>query len=293
MTLTTPSIERPRWLDEDVYPFVVRRLDLPSGPVAYVDEGDGPTVLFVHAGMWSFIFRDVIARLRDGFRCVTVDFSGYGVAPAADAELDLPAMSGLLGEFVDDLGLDDVTMVLHDLGGPVGMGWAANEPSRVRALVMANTFAWRPEGMALRGMLRLMSSWPVTALGMVTNLIPRLTATRFGVGRHLDRDAKRAFRGPFRDWASRRRFHRLMRSALRSDAHYDAIERAAATTLADRPVLTIFGERNDPFGFQERHHATFADHQGLVLEKGNHFPMCDDPDLFAATVREWWQAKVQ
>jgi pimeloyl-ACP methyl ester carboxylesterase len=142
-------------------------------------------------------------------------------------------------------------------------------------------------------MLRVMSSRPVAAVGTVTNLISRLTATRFGVGRHLDPVSKRAFRAPFRDPAHRRRFHRLLRSPLEATEFLERIEHASATMLKRQPVLTIFGERNDPFGFQARHHATFPDHEGLVIEDGNHFPMADDPDLFAATVRDWWQRRVR
>ena len=292
MTLTTPTIDRPDWLGDEVYPFPIRRLDLPSGSVAYTDVGEGPALLFVHAGMWSFIFRDVIDLLRNDFRTITLDFPGYGVAPEPDAELDLAAMSVLLGELVDAIGLDEVTLVVHDLGGSVGMGWAAAHPDRVRGLVLANAFAWRPDGKALRGMLRTMSSTPITWFGTATNLIPKMTSTRAGVGRHLDPESRQAFLGPFRDRRRRRRFHRLMRSPLASTDHLLQIEEASATTLADQPVLTIFGERNDPFGFQDRIAATFSNHEGLVIDKGNHFPMMDDPALFAETLRDWWHREI-
>ena len=97
-TEATP-VDRPEWLPPDVYPFVPKSLDLPSGPVAYIDEGEGPVLLFVHAGMWSFIFRDVILRLRDGYRCVTLDFPGYGLAgDIDDAGPDLPEHSELLSD---------------------------------------------------------------------------------------------------------------------------------------------------------------------------------------------------
>lgn len=79
-----------------------------------------------------------------------------------------------------------------------------------------------------------------------------------------------------------------MRDALESDATYERIEAATAGVLNDRPVLTIFGERNDPFGFQDRHHAIFPNHEGVVVPKGNHFPMMDAPDLFADSVRGWF-----
>lgn len=70
-------VDRPPWLPRAQYPFTVRRRDEPGGAVAYVDEGTGPTLLFVHAGLWSFVFRDVITRLRADFRCVTLDFPGF------------------------------------------------------------------------------------------------------------------------------------------------------------------------------------------------------------------------
>jgi pimeloyl-ACP methyl ester carboxylesterase len=65
--------------------------------------------------------------------------------------------------------------------------------------------------------------------------------------------------------------------------------------LHDRPKrprragvqLTIFGERNDPFGFQARWKALFPDAQQFVIPRGNHFPMCDDPQFVAETISSW------
>ena len=71
-------ITRPDWLPTEEFPFDVKAADLPLGTLTYIDEGEGPTLLFVHAGMWSFIFRDVIAELREDFRCIAMDFPGYG-----------------------------------------------------------------------------------------------------------------------------------------------------------------------------------------------------------------------
>ena len=89
------------------------------------------------------------------------------------------------------------------------------------------------------------------------------------------------------------RFHTTMRSALHSSELTATIEAATAGALRELPVLTIFGERNDPFGFQERHRATFPDFESIVVEKGNHSPMMDAPDLFAEGLAEWWRRKVK
>jgi haloalkane dehalogenase len=220
------------------------------------------------------------------------DFPGFGSSPDQGDEPSLPALSRTLGEFVTALDLDNVTVVAHDLGGLTALGWAATESKRVRAFVMANTFVWTPHGAGLRLMLRLMSSRLITAFGAATNIVPRLTATWFGVGRHLDDRERAAFLGPFEDRARRRRFHRLMRSALDDTTNTTLVDAAITAELNDRPILTIFGERNDMFGFQRGHEARFPNHESLIIERGNHFPMMDDPDLFASTVANWWDLEV-
>ncbi len=136
---------RPDWLSQSQYPFALRSFDLPGGSVTYVDEGNGPALLFVNAGIWSFVFRDVIERLRSTYRCITLDFPGFGLSPAPDRELTPREMSTLLGEFVDALELRDFTIVAHDMGGPVSLVMANHRADRIGGLVLANTFAWTPD----------------------------------------------------------------------------------------------------------------------------------------------------
>ncbi len=286
------TLERPGWLPHQEFPFRLRTLDLPSGNVSYIDEGEGPTMLFVHAGLWSFIWRDVIVRLRKDFRTIAIDFPGSGLAAASETDLMIPELSAVLSEFVAELDLHDVTLVAHDLGGPVGLGAAADDSGRYRGLVLTNTFGWEPTQRSLRAMLRTMGTRSLAWLDMATNFLSAMAATGFGVGRHLSRDGKKAFRGPYRDRSRRRRIHHLMGSALDSREHFKRIEKATNSTLNNRPVLTIFGQYNDPWKFQERLAATFPNHDGIVVPNGYHFPMTVDPDLYADTIRDWWQRQV-
>ena len=63
--------ERPHWLPWSAFPFQIRLTDIGGMRIHYVDEGCGPALLLVSAGQWSFMFRDVIVRLRGQFRCLT------------------------------------------------------------------------------------------------------------------------------------------------------------------------------------------------------------------------------
>jgi len=57
--------------------------------------------------------------------------------------------------------------------------------------------------------------------------------------------------------------------------------------------LTIFGERNDPLGFQPHWRVVFPAARQVVIPKGNHFPMCDAPDVVAEEIRRWHNEQVK
>ncbi len=290
--LNTDQETRPDWLPESEYPFELRSIDVDGKTVVYIDEGEGPALLFVHSGLWSFVFRDVIVRLRENFRCLTLDFPGVGLSPGDEGAAPLIEESSVVLErFIDALGLSEITLVVHDLGGPVALGMAARRPELIKGLVLSSTFAWNPEGLGMRGMLRTMASAPMRGLNRATNFMARVTVTRFGLGRNLTRGGKKAFLGPYRERARRRQFHTLSGNALEIEPYLAGIEQALQSTLRNRPVLTIFGPM-DPFGFQDRYREIFPTIRTVEIPKGFHFPMMDDPHLFAEAVKEWWDEVV-
>jgi pimeloyl-ACP methyl ester carboxylesterase len=286
------TLARPDWLPESVWPFDTFGLETDDSIVAVTDVGSGPALLFVHCGLWSFVWRDVIARLASDFRCIAFDAPGTGRSanlPADAITLDRAARA--LNGVVEGLALEDFTLVVHDLGGPAGLAGAAMTPGRVRGIAAINSFAWTPSGAFFRGMLAMMGSAPIRELDVLTGFLPRITETSFGVGRHLDRASRRAFVAGVGD-SERRAFHYYMRDAHSCDALYSQVAAALEGPFAALPLLTIFGERNDPLGFQPRWKAMFPGARQVVIAKGNHFPMCDDPGLVADTIRSWHRERV-
>lgn len=295
MTTTQPdnraTIDRPEWLTVSSWPFQIRYATIRGTSIAYTDEGKGPTVLLVHDGMCSFLWVHLIGRLCESFRVVSLDFPGSGLSPEGGSPPRLEADTAILEAFVAHLGLTDLTLVTHDLGGGVGLGFATRHPDMISGLVLINTFAWPAATPGLRGMLRVMGSRPMTAINSTTNLVARATSSRFGVGRHFDRDQKRAFTMMFRDKTTRRRLNALMAS-VRSESDYLSEIEGHLDRLATKPALTIFGERNDPFRFQERWRMHFPDVEQMVIPDGYHFPMCDDPDAVAERITRWHEDRV-
>ncbi|MBM7049067.1 alpha/beta fold hydrolase [Rhizobium lusitanum] len=108
----------------------------------YVDEGphDGEVILCLHGEpTWGYLFRHLIPALSETHRVVVPDHMGFGKSETpADRSYWLQDHIDNLEAFVLALGLTDITLVMHDFGGPVGMGLAARHPDRIRRIISAN-----------------------------------------------------------------------------------------------------------------------------------------------------------
>jgi pimeloyl-ACP methyl ester carboxylesterase len=278
-----PHLQRPDWLSTNAWPYPLRHLDCNGATVSYTDVGTGPTLLFVTTGMWSILWRDVIARLNDRYRCVTLDAPGNGLSSPPKAKLTLTHAADAVDAVVRQLDLVDVTLVVHDLGTPAALEAAARWNQRVIALTVINGFGWRPAGPLFRGMLAMMGNPAMRELDVLTGWLPRISATRFGVGRQWNRPTRKTYRRGLQR-PQRRSFHRYMNAARRHD--YTRIDQTLRH-LAQRPVLTIFGKRNDPLRFQPKWKIRFPHATQITIPRGYHFPMCDNPDLVASTIARW------
>jgi haloalkane dehalogenase len=281
---------RPPWPPWSTFPFQSRFTDIDGKRIHYIDEGSGPALLFVSAGQWSFMFRDVILRLRGRFRCLTLDFPASGLSPEVPGhDQSVAANAQILNGFIDSLDLQDVAMVLHDVGGPLGLLIATTRPGRFRALVLSNTFGWPLAGYpAVRRMLTVVTSPLFGAINNYTNVVALLTASSYGVGGKMSKADRQIFLGPWRSRSSRRATLQVLAGVLRIDPMMAGVERSLATTLADLPVLTLFGRKNDPYGWQHRFSQIFPNATVAGISNGHHFPFCDDPDAYSAAICTWW-----
>src|SRR6185312_12169818 len=203
---TVVTLDRPAWLPTSAWPWQTYTLNHGQGRIAVTDAGQGPTLLFVHVGSWSFVWRDILLRLQNNFRCVTVDAPGCGLSDRLPIPPTLAQAGDAVTAVIDALELRDITLVAHDLGGPAGFLAAARRADRIAALAAVNCFAWRPSGPAFRGMLALMGSGSVRELDVATNVLARVTSTAFGVGRHWRRGDRAVFRAGI-DAPARRAWH--------------------------------------------------------------------------------------
>ncbi|MEV6766583.1 alpha/beta hydrolase [Streptomyces sp. NPDC051105] len=118
---------------------------LAAGTVEYQDTGgDGPVVVLLHGvAMDGSLWRTVVARLGSEFRCVvpTLPLGGHRTPMKADADLSIPGVARLVAEFLDELDLRDVTLVMSDWGGAQALV-ALGRDERVGRLVITSCEAF-------------------------------------------------------------------------------------------------------------------------------------------------------
>ena len=183
MTSTAPT-ERPSWLPAALFPFQSRFLEIRGSRVHYVDEGEGPVLLLLHGNPTY------------SFRCVALDYPGFGLSVAAPGYDYRPEThSRVVEEFVDKLGLKALTIMVQDWGGPIGLGLAGRRPELMRALIIGNTWAWPADAPSTMRFSKIMGSvvgqFAIKRLNAFVNLI-----VPSGVKRgKLSREVMAAYRG--------------------------------------------------------------------------------------------------
>lgn len=128
---------------EKLYPFQDHWLDVNGGRLHYVDEGSGQPLLFVHGNpTWSFYWRAPIAHFQN-YRRIAPDHIGCGRSDKPQNwtyRLDDHIQN--LEKLILALDLRNITLVVHDWGGPIGLGAAGRHPERFSRLCILNTAAF-------------------------------------------------------------------------------------------------------------------------------------------------------
>jgi haloalkane dehalogenase len=288
-TLHALDPQRPAWLTHALFPFDSRCVELDGSRVHYVDEGHGPVLLFLPgAPNWSFFYRRFIEALRDDFRCVAVDYPGFGLSSVDLDQLPtVPGLSRFVERFIQTLGLTDVILVAGDAGGPIGLGVAARHPDWFGGLVLAGTFGWPlREYPRVRRMLRLTGSPIVRLLQEHFNLLLRLSA------RSLPMSAaeREVYLAPYASASARRNPVLLLADLAGNDGYMREVDQALKTRLDHLPVLLLWGDKDPVYEFLPRFQRIFPGARTLTLPGAHHFPFAEAPDEMITEIRRWWRA---
>ncbi|MFW6058223.1 MAG: alpha/beta fold hydrolase [Persicimonas sp.] len=290
MEVQRPQVGRPDWLPQALYPFENHYLEVEGSTVHYVDEGDGPPLLMLHGNpTWSFLYRNLITSLRQRFRCVALDYPGFGLSLAADGYSFRPREHArVVEQVVEALGLSEIVLMAHDWGGPIGLWAAQRQPERYSGFVLSNTFAWPVEGSRrLEGFSRVMGSSLGGALERRTHLFVNV-GIRLGTRDRLSHEVMRCYRRPFAGQHASDGPHIFARELTASRDFLAEVEQGLEH-LVDHPALLVWGEFDLAFGTDERmrFEEYFPGHEVVLLEGARHFIQEDEPEAIVAGIGEW------
>lgn len=243
---------------ESLLPFKSHFLSRNGQQLHYLNEGQGEPVVMVHGNpSWSYYYRNLVAELKGDFQCIVPDHIGCGLSDKPDD----PQYDYTLTSRIDDLEAllehldvrENITLVLHDWGGMIGMGYAARYPERIKRLVLLNTAAFHlPQSKPFPWAL-----WVCRETFLGTLLVRGFNAfsaaaSFVGVKRKpMDKAVREAYVAPFNSWANRISTLRFVQDIplKPSDRNYQLVTDIAQslTQFNKTPALICFGMQDFVF----------------------------------------------
>jgi haloalkane dehalogenase len=274
-----------------LYPFTGRRHPTAGGDLHYLDEGAGEAVVMFHGNpTWSFLYRDLILYLRGHYRCLAPDHLGCGLSDKPRrADYSLAGHIRRSVEWLEARGTGPFHLVVHDWGGPIGLGVADALRDRVRSISIFNTAAFPFPSIPLRiAACRVPLAGPLLVRG--ANAFVE-AATRMTTTRPLPDAVRDGYRLPYGSWSDRVAIDAFvrdipMRRGHRSRATLEAVA-ASLGQWRGTPLQLVWGMRDWCFhpGILAEWRRRFPDAPVHRLEDAGHYLMEDAGDRVLPLVR--------
>ncbi|MBN2007355.1 MAG: alpha/beta fold hydrolase [Anaerolineae bacterium] len=269
-----------------LYPFTSHTFDLDGVRMHYLDEGpqDAPPVVMVHGNpTWSFYYRTLIPELSKTHRVIVPDHVGCGFSDKPqDYPYTLEQHIQNLERLLLSLGLQKMTLALHDWGGGIGMGFATRHPELVTRFVVFNTSAFYAP--AVPFVLKLARSRGLGELIVRGLNLFSLSALVMGTSqrRRFTPEVRAGYLAPYDSWRNRIAVYRFVQDIPLSTQHptratVDAID-ARLHLFSHHPMLILWGA--DDFVFTTKTflagwRTRFPSAEVHILENAGHYVVED------------------
>ena len=275
----------------DLYPFRSNFMRVGEFNLHYLDEGQGDTIVMLHGNpTWSFYYRKLTTALSRTCRVIVPDHIGCGLSdkpPAHQYGYRLQNRIEDLEHLLDHLdATDQITLVLHDWGGMIGMVYALRHPHRIRRLVVTNTAAFLPmQGKQLPWRLRVIRNNILLGRLLVLGFNGFAKgAARMASHRGLSSLVKKGLLAPYNSWSNRIATLKFVEDIpLRTgDPSYEIVRQADEDLhiLSKLPTLICWGMRDFVFDqdYLEEWQRRFNRAEVYRFEDAGHYLLEDLPE---------------
>ena len=283
-----------------LYPFESRYLDIDGLKYHYLDEGDGEPLVMVHGNpTWSFYFRELIKDLSPRYRTIVPDHMGCGLSDKplrTEYGFELEQRVDDLEKLLDHLGLgENITLILHDWGGMIGMAYAVGHPERIRRLVLLNTYAFLPPAdyrIPMAGHF-IRRAGPLASMAVLGFNLFSVGALYLASHKGLARDVKKGLTAPYNCWQHRLAVLRFVQDIPLgpTDSSY-ALAKSVDDNLAlfaDTPVLICWGKHDFVFNqhFLDEWQRRFPGAEVHRFSDAGHYVLEDVPEKIIPLVQDF------
>ena len=191
------------------FPYLSNYIEVHGSSIHYVEEGAGQPILFLHGNPTSsYLWRNILPHVASLGRCIAPDLIGMGKSDKPDIEYRFVDHSRYIEGFIEQMGLEDVTLVMHDWGSALGFHYAMRHESNVRGLafmeaILAPVPSWEMFPADFKALFQGFRT-PEVGWDMIVNqniFIEQVLPA--GVVRTLTDAERDAYREPFTDPTSR------------------------------------------------------------------------------------------
>lgn len=295
-------MKRPFEISEELYPFKSQWCMVDEIPIHYIDEGEGPVLLFLHGNyMWSFSWRKAVIELRDQFRCIAIDLPGMGMS-GKPHELGmkhfgytLEEQSDVIEKVLEKLGLRDITFIAYDHGGPIGFGAAIKSPERFSKFLVTNTWAWLNRYPATTVMSHLVPKVP--------RLLQRLVTKNQLVGFESKKELSKpgvweACIAPYKTTRDFLPITTLANQLTQAKDYYKHLNKSFSkldnkkveivwATAGKGMLSKVFAENIDEDKYLTRWQCTFPNAETKIMERTGYWFLSNPPKEFVDSIRSF------
>lgn len=283
------------WLNKNEYPFTSRYFHINKQQLHYIDEGQGEIILFVHGTpSWSFDFRHIIKKLKANFRCIAIDHIGFGLSSKPpDYNYSTIEHSATLEKFIELLGLKNITLVVHDFGGPVGLHVAEKHPEWIKSIVVINSWLWSSKNdPSYIKLSKILKSPLLPFLYKQLNFSPRFILPASFADKKLNTNLRNQYTKPFSKSSERNGPLAFAKSLLNDQDWFEELWHNKST-ISHKPVLFIWGMKDKIItpAYLEKFSSGFSNPAIFKIETAGHFPQEEEPEPVTQAIITFIQAK--
>jgi len=289
------------------FPFESRFVSVLGARMHYVEEGEGDPILFLHGNPTSsYLWRNVLPLLRPQGRVIAVDLIGMGKSDKPDIDYTYDDHIRYVEGFIDALGLEDITLVIHDWGSALGFDYASRNEHNVAGIAFMEAivapFAPVPNYEAMGPIGSAFQAWRTPGVGeelilehnqFVEQILPG------AVARDLTEEEMAHYREPYPDPTSRKptlAWPREVPIGGEPQRNVELVERYSAwMSGTNMPMIHLWARPGalNPEPVAQWLVAHLQHLESVFVGRGVHFIQEDQPEIIGRAIADWRRRNIR